>query len=91
MKIYVADNLDGVNRAMVIAPNMKEAAKRMYTSAQRLRDYGWHYATDAERAEIMNRPHNEVLYAPIDHRPPKTYWRTARWTSRDAREARQQA
>lgn len=87
MKIYVASNLDGTNQAMVIAANLKEAAKRIGTSVHQLREYGWHYANEHERAEMMNVTHSHPLFAPIDHRPPHTYWRVGRWKSDEVRAA----
>lgn len=88
MKIYVAENLDGVNQAMVIASNLAEAARRMRTSTYQLRQYGWHVASEGDAREILIQAHNEVLFRPIDHRPNKTYWRRRRWTTKEVQAAK---
>ena len=87
-RVYVARNLDGVNMAMVIAPHLREAATRMETTTGELRRLGWNYAGSEDRYWYLHQTHNHVVYRPIDHYPPFTYWRRTRWTRREVAAAR---
>lgn len=62
LKVYCAANLDGRNRAMVAALNLKEAAKRFGVSAGSLRKYGWSVEEDPEAVRMALETPGVVWY-----------------------------
>lgn len=82
MPVYISHNHDGVNEAMVEAPTLKAAAKRIGTSVYQLRNYGWHKGNEDD-AQIAKPT---VQFRPMDYR--RGGWRDERWTSSEVREAK---
>lgn len=78
MKVYRLHNYDGVNEAMVAAPNLAEAARRLGTSVYHMRQMGWdHPPPDLARLAIMAE--GTALFRPIDARRESHPWRSKRY------------
>lgn len=74
-KVYIIHNLDGVNRVMVEASTLQDAAKRIKCSVYYMRQMGWQYVHDG-RADLARANEGKPLYQPIDARDYTLYpWR----------------
>lgn len=76
-KVYIADNIDGVNEAMVVAPNLTEAARRIGTTVYDMRRYGWHVAEGDDADAYLKMRHSCAVYRPINRR---LAWRLRPWS-----------
>lgn len=78
-KAYAIGNYDGRVQAMVAAANLQEAAKKLSTSANAMRTYGW-YLAEGEARELALANPDTVFVRPIMGDHP--------WITRDEHRAR---
>jgi hypothetical protein len=80
MKVYELQNYDGVNRAMVAALNLKDAAAKLGTSVYHMRQMGWRHPPVDVATIALARP-GTALYQPIDARGFGVWpWRGKRYS-----------
>lgn len=76
-RAYIIQNLDGVNRCLAAASNLKEAAEKMGCSVYYMRQMGWRYGDDADLVRTRTMQ-DRAYYQPIDNRDGHP-WTLERW------------